>query len=248
VWRHPVKSLQGERVDAAEVLESGLAFDRAWGIQAATGHVLTGRRCPALLGASAAVVDEQPRITLPDGTALAGTGPQVDAALSEWLGEQVSLVAAAAVPPAVGEMYADATDDTSELVEWTMPAGRFVDALPLLVLTTSSLRAAASLYPEGDWSSRRFRANIVLETTDDGWVEDGWLKQTVDIGPVAVVPRAPCVRCTMVTRPQPGIARDLDIYKSLVHHHGGTFGVWSTVATPGTVHVGDLATVAPSNA
>jgi hypothetical protein len=46
------------------------------------------------------------------------------------------------------EYFADATDDTSAAIEWTMPPGRFVDALALLVLTTASLRAGAARYPE----------------------------------------------------------------------------------------------------
>jgi MOSC domain-containing protein len=54
VWRHPVKSLQGERVDEAVVENSGLAGDRRWGVvDCDTGKVLTGRREPSLLLASA---------------------------------------------------------------------------------------------------------------------------------------------------------------------------------------------------
>ena len=49
-----------------------------------------------------------------------------------------------------------------------MPAGRFVDALPLLVLTTASLRTAAALHPDGDWGMRRFRANLVVDVAGKG--------------------------------------------------------------------------------
>ncbi len=124
-----------------------------------------------------------------------------------------------------------------------MPPERFVDAMPLLVLTTASLRAAAGLYPTGHWHLGRFRANLVIDVDGDGWVEDGWCSRTIRIGEVEVVPRQPCVRCTMVTRPQPGIDRDLDIYRTLAHHHGGTLGVWTEVRTPGTVRVGDFVEV-----
>jgi hypothetical protein len=48
----------------------------------------------------------------------------------------------------------------------------------------------------------------------------------------------------MVTRPQPELARDLEIYKTLARHHGGTFGVWTQVNTPGDIHVNDAVTVA----
>ena len=43
----------------------------------------------------------------------------------------------------------------------------------------------------------------------------------------------------MVTRPQPGLDRDLDVFKVLARHHGATFGVWTGVRTPGVVRVGD---------
>src|SRR4051812_23147217 len=165
LWRHPVKSLQGEQLTTAEVTRDGIAFDRAWGIRSeTTGHILTGRRRPELLMAQATVVDGAPSIVLPDGTVLLGTGAPTDDALSRWLGEPVTLVAAADEPPSVGEFFTDPTDDTSEAVQWTMPEGRFVDAMPLLVLTTGSIAAAADHYAGGDWSPRRFRANIVLET------------------------------------------------------------------------------------
>jgi uncharacterized protein len=61
----------------------------------------------------------------------------------------------------------------------------------------------------------------------------------VRIGDVELDPRQACVRCTMVTRPQPGLDRDLDVYRTLARHHGGTLGVWATVRAPGTIAVGD---------
>ena len=47
------------------------------------------------------------------------------------------------IPPV--RVPVDATDDKSRAIERTMPAGRYVDALPLLVLATASLRTAAAL-------------------------------------------------------------------------------------------------------
>jgi uncharacterized protein YcbX len=241
LWRHPVKSLQGEPLAEAVIDGDGLRGDRGWGIRdGATGRILTGRREPRLLEAAASLdADGQPTIRLPDGGELHGVGDATDAALTAWLGQPVRLVAAAGAPGGQAEFFADATDDSSEAIEWTMPPGRFVDALPLLVLTTASLRAGAGHHPDGEWDVRRFRPNLLVAVDGDGWVEDGWCGKTVRVGEVEVVPRAPCVRCTMVTRPQPGLHRDLDIYKTIARHHGGNLGVWSTVLTPGTVRPGD---------
>ena len=246
LWRHPVKSLRGESLDAAQITEDGLRGDRRWGVRDdATGMVLTGRREPRLLGASAALdADGAVEICLPDGTTMTGGGPATDAALTSWLGQEVSLLHAADSPGGHAEFFADATDDSSEAVEWTMPVGRFVDAMPILLLTTASLRAGAALYPDGNWDVRRFRPNILVHTDEEGWVEDEWCDRIVRIGEVELLPRQPCVRCTMVTRPQPDLERDLDIYKTLARHHEGTFGVWATVQTPGVIQVGDKVEVA----
>src|SRR3954447_11058346 len=248
LWRHPVKSLQGESIEVAESDADGLLGDRSWGVvDEVTGKVLTGRREPRLLGATAVLAaNGQPEITLPDGSSTAGEGEVTDKALTAWLQQQVRLVGAAEAPGGRAEFFEDATDDTSAAVEWTMPAGRFVDAMPILLLTSASLRAGIAQYPGGNWDVRRFRPNVFVDVDEEGWVEDAWCGRVVRIGDVELLPRQPCVRCTMVTRPQPGLQRDVDIYKTVARHHGGTMGVWSTVQTPGTIHVGDAVEVSTS--
>lgn len=240
IWRYPVKSLQGEQLAEAVLDEDGVRGDRCWGIRDdATGRILTGRREPRLLLAAASLRDDgEPDIALPDGTVAHGAGDATSATLSDWLGRPVTLVPAAGAPGGQAEFFADATDDTSPAMEWTMPAGRFVDALPLLVLTTASLRTTAAFHPDGVWDVRRFRPNLLIDVEGDGWVEDGWCDRSVRVGDVELVPRAGCVRCTMVTRAQPGLERDLDIYRAVARHHDGNLGVWATITTKGTVRTG----------
>jgi len=242
ITRYPVKSLQGEVVSTADVDLDGLRGDRCWGIRdETTGKVLTGRRAPQLLFAAATLApDGAPVITLPTGMTCHGPGAATDAALSTWLEKPVRLVGSVGTPAGRAEYFADATDDASEPIEWTMPTGRFVDAAPLLVLTTASLRTAAALYPEGDWSVRRFRPNLLIDVEDDGWIEDGWCAgTTLKIGAVELRPEQPCIRCTMVTRPQPGIAADPGIFRTLARHHRGEFGAWTAVGTAGVVSLHD---------
>jgi hypothetical protein len=47
----------------------------------------------------------------------------------------------------------------------------------------------------------------------------------------------------MITRPQPGLDRDLDVFKVLARQHNATFGVWTNVRTAGVVRVGDEVTL-----
>jgi uncharacterized protein YcbX len=248
IARYPVKSLQGEGVADAQIEPDGVRGDRRWGIRdETTGKVLTARRAPELLFASAVLAPAgTPEITLPTGVTCHGPGAGTDAALSDWLGRPVRLVNAVGMPAARAEFFADATDDASEAVEWTMPAGRFVDAMPLLVLTTASLRTAAALHPDGDWQLRRFRPNLVVDGAGDGWAEDAWCgRSTVRIGDVELQPQEPCMRCTMVTRPQPALDQDRDIFRTLARHHGGRFGAWTTVTAGGLVRVGDEVCLEP---
>ena len=242
VVRYPVKSLQGEDLSSADIEPDGLHGDRRWGIRdERTGKILTARRAPHLLFASAVLAaDGAPVITLPTGVTCRGPGVETDEALSSWLDQPVRLVNSASTPPAQAEFFEDATDDTSQAVEWTMPAGRFVDALPLLVLTTASLRTGAALYPDGEWDVRRFRPNLLVDVDGEGWLEDSWCgRTTIRIGAVDMQPQEPCVRCTMVTRPQPELTEDRDIFRTLARNHRGTFGAWTSVVTGGSIRVGD---------
>ena len=50
LWRYPVKSLAGERMQQIEVDELGFAGDRQILVRSASGRVLTSRTHPALLG------------------------------------------------------------------------------------------------------------------------------------------------------------------------------------------------------
>jgi uncharacterized protein YcbX len=244
LWRYPVKSLQGEALLVAGVEDDGILGDRQWGIHdERTGRILTARRRPELLAASASYDGDVPVIALPDGSVTVGHGERTDRLLSEWLGIPVSLVPALGTEPGRAEFFADATDDTSEAIEWTMPDGRYVDAAPVLILTTASLRTGAGLHADGVWDPRRFRPNILLDVEGDGWIEDDWVEQSIEIGDAVLSPIQPCTRCTMVTRAQPGLDADKDIFRTLARHHQGNFGVWSVVVTPGAVSTGDRASV-----
>ena len=78
----------------------------------------------------------------------------------------------------------------------------------------------------------------------DGWVEDQWIGQPLRVGTAILVATQQCIRCTMVTRPQPGLDDDVDVFRTLARHHVGSFGVWSEVLVAGKVSLGDGASLA----
>ncbi|MDQ3640314.1 MAG: MOSC domain-containing protein [Actinomycetota bacterium] len=241
IWRHPVKSLQGESLTAAGIEADGLEGDRVWAIRdRATMKVLTARRERRLLFAAARLDSTgEPELRLPDGSDVRGTGPATDAALSSWLGRPVTLAHADEETPAVGEFFDDPIDERSAVREWAMPSGRFVDASPLHVLTTASLGAGAAAFPSGTWDVRRFRPNLVVQVDGESWVEDQWCGRVLRVGEARLMVTEPCTRCTMVTRAQPGLDADVDVYRTVARHHAATFGVWASVETPGLIEVGD---------
>jgi hypothetical protein len=160
------------------------------------------------------------------------------------LGKAVTLVTAAESDAARAEYFADATDDTSRAIEWTMPMGRFVDAFPVLVMTTAGLRGGASAHSAGTWDVRRFRPNILIQLDGEGWLEDAWAERRLSVGSAQLAPRRRCIRCTMVNRAQPGLDKDVNIYKTLHRTHQGEAGMWTQVVQPGSISEGDSVEVA----
>ena len=226
LWRFPVKSLQGERLDSAEVGPQGLAGDRAWALfDLTTGFGLTARRVPELLFAAGRLrPDGSVEVVLPDGTA---TGD--DAVLSAWAGRRVALRSAAEV---TGTRRYENPFDVDGEADWNPFSGAdgaFHDnaGARVTLVSTGTL---------GGWDRRRFRANVVL----DGEGEDGLVGRAVRLGTAEldVVDRVP--RCVMVTRPQAGgIGRDTSVFKTVHRERGGDLAVGALVARPGTVSVGD---------
>ncbi|WP_409329466.1 MOSC domain-containing protein [Trujillonella humicola] len=234
LWRFPVKSLQGQRVDAAEVGPEGLAGDRRWALfDTSTGMGLTARRVPDLLFASGRLTaDGGVEVVLPDGTATTD-----DAVLSAWLGRPVTLRASGEVTGARCYENPVGVGDDGREYDWDSfdgARGAFHDSSR----TRVSLVSAATL---GSWDRRRFRANVVL----DGAGEDELVGRRVRLGGAELDVVAPVPRCVMVTRPQPGgIGRDTSVLKTVHRERGGDLAVAALVAVPGVVAVGDELTVA----
>jgi uncharacterized protein YcbX len=227
LWRYPVKSLQGERLEVASVGAAGLEGDRCCAIfDASTGLGLTGRRVPELLFASARIDAESGLvITLPDGSPA-----RDDEQLSAWLGRAVRLQSA----ERAAERRYENPDDyeheaTSPWQPYTGADGPFHDTSEARV----SLVSRASI---GDWDARRFRANVVL----DGAGEDDLVGSTVTLGGARLEIRERIPRCVMTTRPQPGgIDRDLDVLRTIAREREACLAVGAIVASPGLVRVGD---------
>ena len=240
LWRYPVKSMLGERVDALEVRENEVVGDRTWALVDEQGRALAAKTVPELLFAHASTRDDTVCITLPDGREVTAGEAGSDAVLSEWLDRPVRLVQAEPDVQCRYEAHIDPTDNDSPVVTADGPQGTFRDSRhPVHLLTTASLRAAAEFYPEGEWDARRFRPNVLIDTDGGGFVEDDWVGVHIAVGEVVFEIRKRCMRCTIPNRPQPGLVADVGIARSLARHHGLDLGVYAGIVKPGLVNVGD---------
>ncbi len=99
IWRYPVKSMAGERLDRTDVGVRGLYGDRGWAVRKdSTGEIHNAKRFPVLMKCAARYrvdpgADFIPDvdITFPDGAILGSDSPLVVARLSELMGHRVSL-------------------------------------------------------------------------------------------------------------------------------------------------------------
>ena len=217
LWRYPVKSMGGERLVEVELEGHGVVGDRRWGVRdREAGVVLTAKRCAPLLQAQARLVGGTTVVALPDGEGEAGS-PELDAALSDWLGRPVALEAA---EPGVAADYDDG---------FTGPPGRFVDGWPVHLVSTATLA--------GD-DERRYRPNVVVAAEGAPFLEDAWVDGSLTMGEARLEARKRTGRCVMVTRAQPGLPEDRSRLRRL-RGRDGRFGVYLRVARPGVVREGD---------
>jgi MOSC domain-containing protein len=229
IWRFPVKSMQSERLDAAEVEPQGLRGDRAFALfDTQTGFGLTARRVPQLLFAAAVYRDDGGvTITLPNGTTA-----DDDQALSDWLARPVTLRAAAEPGERVFENPADFEHD-ARWEPFNGSTGAFHDSGQANV----SLLSLATI---AGWPRRRFRANVILDSAG----EDALIGSRVRLGNAELAIRQQIERCVMITRPQPegidgSIEKNLEVLRTIHRERDSRLAIGATVATPGLFEVGE---------
>jgi uncharacterized protein YcbX len=278
VWRFPVKSMLGEQLQAAEVTEGGIVGDRAYAlVESETGKVVSAKhpkKWPNVLACRASFVEpplpgrEPPpvRLDLAHGTSVMSDAPDVNAVLSRFFGRDVELASAAQNGYTIEQYHPDLDYDPDHRDELTdiklgaaffderglpsaVPEGSFFDLFPLSVLTTSTLDRLAELEPGSRFDVRRFRMNIIVNTSGSGFVENGWVGKSLAIGGhVRLAVALPDPRCVMPSLAQPGLPRDGDVLRTLAKHNridvagGGLYpcaGVYAVSESGGTVRQGD---------
>jgi uncharacterized protein YcbX len=253
LWRYPVKSMLGEKLDAVEVTRRGLLGDRLHAlVEKATGRVSTAkntRKFAQLFDFRASYVRQPNRgdsappvsITLPDGSTVSSDQADLEEILSKALGHHVSFESADGSAESRGPWTAVA-EEGDGFSDFDLPAGTFFDDAPIHLLTTATLENLSSLHPEGRFEPRRFRPNMVIATPDaqQGFVEHEWIGRDVSVGEeVRLHITGPCTRCVMTTLAQSDLPKDVEILRTAVQHNRERVGVYASVLQGGTVRRSD---------
>lgn len=256
LWHYPVKSMQGEELPALAFGPRGAVGDRAYAlVDQETGKVASAKNprkwgrlfeCHAAFMAPPAAEGAAPpvRVTLPDGRVLISGLDDVGGALSALFGRVVTLATVPPQDPELEEYWPDIDGlaHRDAVTDEAMPSGTFFDLATVHLLTTATLDRLRALYQQGRFEVRRFRPNVVVDSTgtDEGFAEDGWVGRTLALGDeVRLRVTGPCPRCVMTTLPQSDLPRDVGILGAAAKHHDANVGVYASVVRGGTVRRGD---------
>lgn len=99
LWRHPVKSMMGERIQSAELGTNGIPGDRAWAVRdEERGGIRGAKKIPDLMRCAAHYLEEPafgrvppPEIVLPDGARLRASDNGAAERVSGAVGQKVTL-------------------------------------------------------------------------------------------------------------------------------------------------------------
>jgi len=259
IHRYPVKSMMGEEMNTARIGTKGVLGDRVFALtDPATGKIASAKnpsKWPGLFSYRAAFTrppeenGKMPpaRILFPDGSAVLTEDKTIEAKLSASLGKPVKFSGA----PGSGtlEEYWPDIDGLAKrnvVTEEAMPVETFFDCAAVHFLTTATLTSLRGFYPQGQFESRRFRPNFVIETPPDlkGFPEQDWNDKILALGDeVKIKITGPCGRCVMTTLPQGDLPKDIGVLKTAAKHNEARVGAYASVLQGGTVRRGDSARI-----
>lgn len=221
IWRYPVKSMAGERLEAVSIQDSGIPGDRQVAVfdpkGRRPGRYLTARELPALLGFSASWRDGAVWVNGPELPLTRYDDRAVAEAVSEACGQRLLLRSSPAP---------------------------ILDDSPLHVVSLPTVRRlGAEMGMPVDL--RRFRANLYLEGPDATAGEElAWVGSRVLVGDVELEAVKGCRRCALTTRDpdRPGAAWPA-LLRHLVEARGEVLGVYCSTVAAGQLRIGSAVRV-----
>lgn len=263
LWRYPVKSMAGERLETVTLTAAGIDGDRRWAVRdLETGKVASAKR-PRPYGALlhwSARLDEDGAVEVrsPDGATCRAGDPSLDEALSEALGRPVAM---APVEEGRDEAYdsewPDIPGTSLSNVELELPVAMmtgkssFVDLAAIHLVLESSMAHLAER-SGAEVGVERFRPNVLLAGgSPDGFADLDWREVDATVGETRLRVADAAPRCVMTTLDNgaQGPAREVlatlavEARKDFDLGTYACFGTYAEVERGGTVTVGDRFTL-----
>jgi hypothetical protein len=238
----------------------GLLGDRAYAIiDPETGKVASAKnpkKWPNLFSCRASYVAQPSpgaayppvQVMLPDGTFTRSDAAGFDAQMSAVIGRAGSLQTSVPDNAILEEYWPDMEelDHRDVVTDESMPEGTFFDLATVHLITTGTLNGLRQAYPAGRFEPRRFRPNIIVETSagDGHFPERAWIGHTIALGDeVRLKVSGPCPRCVMTTLPQSDLPRDPGILRAAAQHNEAHVGIYAEVVQGGRTRRGDAVTL-----
>jgi hypothetical protein len=213
IWRYPVKSMAGERLESCLVTDTGLEGDRRWALLDGTpnraGKLFTNTQDARLMTYRARLADHSVEVATP-----AGETRRLDAGL-------------------VAEIAAE----TARPLTLRDSAGLNYDDSHVLVVNLAAV-AAFELSARVAIDRRRFRANLYLDGLEPD-EELRWLGRRIRAGNAELEVVKRCERCVVITRDPETAQSSPELLRVLAQTSETCMGVYCSVTRPGTVAVGD---------
>jgi len=274
IFRFPVKSMLGESLDRVPIGGGGVVGDRRYAlVDDESGKVVSVKRpklWARMFELSAQTSGDAVEVHFPDGVSLAIEDPKLRLRLTDFFGRAVSI---ASTPPP-GATFEEVwvrdlknnidpflempsrIEDGDEMIDGGMMGvtGQFFNGLPIHVVTTSTTRRLSEVAPGSRFDPHRFRPNIVLETTGEGFIENAWAGHVLRIGNVKLGVAIAVPRCVMTTLAQGDLPADTNVLRTISQHNvvdigigsaAPCVGVYADVKSEGEICVGMAASLEP---
>jgi uncharacterized protein len=235
LWRWPVKSMTGERVQALRVDGRGAGGDRTHAVlheHKGQTQPLTAREAPRLLAWQArypfnvdgGIDPARPPfavVTAPDGRSFRWGDPRLRHALTADLGRPV-------------ELRRD--------IEGIQDLPR------TLLITTAATLQTLGHELHGPVDLRRFRPNLHLDLDAPGWAELDWEGRELEFeGGVRLKLLHPCERCAIPTRHPDTQVKWPYLLRHLHDMHEQYFGINARVLAGGRIAAGESVALIPAS-
>jgi hypothetical protein len=248
IWRYPVKSMRGEKLEQAFAGFAGVYGDRVYAVRSSRAPkgfpYLTGREQQQMLLYRPFYRHRGPMMEPPNFHDAEALAPGLTTVYADAAGQilDVETPSGEVLPiddPRLLEMLQSDMHREQELTLLRSDRS-MTDCRPISIF---SIQTAGQLAKETgrDIDKRRFRANIYVDlSSEKGFAEDEFVGRTLRIGEkvtIAILQRDS--RCKMITLdPDTGEA-DPEIMRCLAKSHESKAGVYGAVLIEGIIRPGD---------